>query len=80
MYEGSWAEGKRHGPGTVFLRNGDIFQGEFRHDLKDGPGTHPHTRTPQRAFGLHHEVLLRVHEVLSRDRDREVLLRDREVL
>jgi len=39
VYEGMWENGKRHGAGTLFLANGDVYQGDYALDLKDGPGT-----------------------------------------
>jgi hypothetical protein len=29
----------RHGPGTLMLSNGDMYEGHWENDLKHGPGT-----------------------------------------
>jgi hypothetical protein len=29
----------RHGPGTLMLFNGDMYEGHWENDLKHGPGT-----------------------------------------
>ena len=35
---GSWVEGKRSGPGTETLPNGDVFEGNFHDDAREGQG------------------------------------------
>ena len=34
VYEGSWMQGMRHGPGTLFLTSSDVYQGDYAFDLK----------------------------------------------
>lgn len=38
MYHGRWANGKREGQGHLAMSNGNVFQGEFKNDWKEGMG------------------------------------------
>ena len=37
-FEGSFSEGNKNGPGTIFLTNGHLFNGVFKDDLANGKG------------------------------------------
>ena len=38
-YTGDYVDGKRHGPGTLTLSNGDVFEGLWREGKQHGPGS-----------------------------------------
>ncbi|CAM9639304.1 unnamed protein product, partial [Choristocarpus tenellus] len=38
VYDGSWLAGGRSGMGTLYLPNGDIYEGQWLFDKKEGPG------------------------------------------
>jgi hypothetical protein len=33
-------EDKRHGQGTLYYANGDVFNGRWENDMKNGPGVY----------------------------------------
>ncbi len=39
-YNGNWKDGKRHGIGSLYLRNdGSTYEGEWKNGVPDGIGT-----------------------------------------
>uniref|UniRef100_A0A7S1PIX9 Kinesin motor domain-containing protein n=1 Tax=Percolomonas cosmopolitus TaxID=63605 RepID=A0A7S1PIX9_9EUKA len=39
IYAGFWRDGKKHGEGIYYYKNGDIYDGEWREDKRSGEGT-----------------------------------------
>ncbi|CAM9271806.1 unnamed protein product, partial [Laminaria digitata] len=37
-YEGAWVDGQRSGAGSLRLPGGDVFEGYWLQDKKEGPG------------------------------------------
>lgn len=35
-FEGYWLEDEKHGKGIYYYKNGDIYQGDFLKDLREG--------------------------------------------
>ena len=38
MYDGQWAEGRRHGKGKITATNGELLVGEWENGVLNGPG------------------------------------------
>lgn len=56
IYDGMWRFGKRSGLGTLYFRNGDVFQGSWRDDVMHGKVS------PILFWSLHHTFYLSVIE------------------
>lgn len=37
---GKWVNDKKEGVCTIYYQDGDVYVGEFKHDVKHGKGTH----------------------------------------
>lgn len=38
-YEGHWHQDMRHGQAQYVTQGGDVFDGMYKNDVRDGPGT-----------------------------------------
>ena len=41
-YTGDFKDGKRHGTGKYIYPNGDIYEGEWKNNIREGEGTFTH--------------------------------------
>jgi hypothetical protein len=53
VYDGAWADGERHGHGTMqWLDRGEVYEGHFSHGQPEGHGTHTWSTTDLDATRL----------------------------